>query len=242
MQSRIKQNNPLLSRSANSNGNKAQGCYVCISHVSIEHVALDRVLEDDSFWAKVEQWRRKGGANPNITDGVDGDSDTTPRSGSGSVTPRSKSSLKGGSCAESPGFPSSYTGTKKVKNFAIKNFAPKKKLLIGSLDVAQKLSGVPLKLVTFETLLADYPVWKHHVTLMQVVTIPGSRPADEALTLREIRTIVGRIRAKYGSGVIVYEEVQGVDFELKNRVAMYEGERAKRAGCENENEERSEYY
>jgi len=208
MQSRYKRK---TSNNRGSGISKSQGCYVCLSHVSIESVSLDQVMQKDTFWCDVEHWRVKGGTNLNFVDQAD-DSD----SNTGTTTPKSKNSSRTNSRAASP----HTTMLQQTFNRRRSN-GPRRKLLIGSVDVAQKLSGVPLKLVTFETLLHDYPVWKHNVTLIQVVTIPGSRPADESLTLREIRTIVRRLRATYGNGVIVYEEVRGAVVDLHSRVAMY---------------------
>jgi trehalose-6-phosphate synthase len=38
------------------------------------------------------------------------------------------------------------------------------RIIIGGLDVCQKLSGVTLKLLAFERLLTEYPVWRGKVT------------------------------------------------------------------------------
>lgn len=93
------------------NTNKG-GCYVCMSHVSVEGTTLDKAIGGGNFWKDVEGWRKAGNASLSIAD-------------------------------EQPS---------------------SKRLLIGSIDVAQKLSGIPLKLLTFETLLRDYPVWKQKVS------------------------------------------------------------------------------
>jgi len=59
------------------------------------------------------------------------------------------------------------------------------------------------------------------VTLVQLANVPGSRPADESLTLREIRTIVRRLRATHGPAVIAYQEVQGSEIDLHARASLF---------------------
>lgn len=65
--------------------------------------------------------------------------------------------------------------------------------IIAGIDVAQRLSGISLKLEAFERLLSDYPVWQAKVVLLQRCLIPGNRRVDEADTLREVRTLVQRV-------------------------------------------------
>lgn len=70
--------------------------------------------------------------------------------------------------------------------------------IIAGIDVAQRLSGVSLKLLAFERLLTDYPVWQSKVVLLQRCLIPGNRRVDEADTLREVRALVQRIKTRFG--------------------------------------------
>jgi trehalose 6-phosphate synthase/phosphatase len=72
--------------------------------------------------------------------------------------------------------------------------------IIAGIDVAQRLSGISLKLEAFERLLTDYPVWQAKVVLLQRCLIPGNRRVDEADTLREVRALVQRIKATFGEG------------------------------------------
>lgn len=65
--------------------------------------------------------------------------------------------------------------------------------IIAGIDVAQRLSGVSLKLLAFERLLTDYPVWQSKVVLLQRCLIPGNRRVDEADTLREVRFLVKKV-------------------------------------------------
>ena len=70
--------------------------------------------------------------------------------------------------------------------------------IIAGVDVAQRLSGISLKLEAFERLLTDYPVWQSKVVLLQRCLIPGNRRVDEADTLREVRALVQRIKTSFG--------------------------------------------
>lgn len=93
--------------------------------------------------------------------------------------------------------------------------------IIAGLDVAQYLSGVSLKLATYERLLQDSPSWRNKVVLIQRCLIPGARCLDEARTVREIRGIVRRIKSKYGDAVIDYEEVFGSTMPIDQRLAIW---------------------
>jgi trehalose 6-phosphate synthase/phosphatase len=70
--------------------------------------------------------------------------------------------------------------------------------IIAGVDVAQRLSGISLKLEAYERLLTDYPVWQAKVVLLQRCLIPGNRRVDEADTLREVRALVQRIKSRFG--------------------------------------------
>lgn len=97
------------------------------------------------------------------------------------------------------------------------------RIVIGGLDVAQRLSGVALKLLAFERLLSDYPIYKQKLVMIQKCLIPGSRKADEASTLAEIRALVKRIAYKFGPNVIAYEEFHGSSLPTDRRLAMWKG-------------------
>ena len=93
--------------------------------------------------------------------------------------------------------------------------------IIAGIAVAQRLSGVSLKLLAFERLLTDYPVWQSKVVLLQRCLIPGTRRVDEADTLREVRSLVQRIKMKFGSEVIDYEEQVGSVLPIDQRLAIW---------------------
>ena len=78
------------------------------------------------------------------------------------------------------------------------------RMIIGGLDIGQRLSGVSLKLLAFERLLHDYSSWQSRVVMVQRVLLPNSRQSDEANTVRELRCIVKRIQDSFGPQVIDY--------------------------------------
>mmetsp|Transcript_43467 Transcript_43467/g.91312 ORF Transcript_43467/g.91312 Transcript_43467/m.91312 type:complete len:1357 (+) Transcript_43467:272-4342(+) len=93
--------------------------------------------------------------------------------------------------------------------------------IISGIAVAQRLSGVSYKLLAFERLLTDYPVWQSKVVLLQRCLIPGARRVDEADTLREVRSLVARIRNRFGAEVIDYEEQVGSVLPIDQRLAIW---------------------
>ena len=112
-------------------------------------------------------------------------------------------------------FPSTISGANELRS---KHAG---RTIIAGVDVAQHLSGVSLKLATYERLLQDSPSWRDKVVLVQRCLIPGARRLDEARTIRIIRGIVNRIRSKYGNAVIDYEEVFGSTMPIDQRVALW---------------------
>jgi len=99
------------------------------------------------------------------------------------------------------------------------------RMIISGIAVAQRLSGVTYKLLAFERLLADYPVWQSKVVLLQRCLIPGARRVDEADTLREVRSLVVRIRNEFGPEVIDYEEQVGSVLPIDQRLAIWTSSR-----------------
>ena len=93
--------------------------------------------------------------------------------------------------------------------------------IISGIAVAQRLSGVSYKLLAFERLLSDYPVWHSKVVLLQRCLIPGVRRVDEADTLREVRQLVKRIQKKFGPEVIDYDEQVGSVYPVDSRLAIW---------------------
>lgn len=93
--------------------------------------------------------------------------------------------------------------------------------IICGVDIGQRLSGTSLKLLAYERLLKDYPIWQQKVVMVQRVLIPGSRKTDEQLTLRELRALVQRIQDKFGPAVIDYLEVPGSTLPMDQRLALW---------------------
>lgn len=96
------------------------------------------------------------------------------------------------------------------------------RIIIAGVDVAQRLSGICLKLLAFERLLMDYPIYQQKVVLVQKVLIPGNRHADEGNTLLEVRFLVKRIKDKFGTAVMDYQEVLGSStLPIDQRLALW---------------------
>ncbi len=95
------------------------------------------------------------------------------------------------------------------------------RFIIAGIDIAQRLSGVSLKLLAFERLLTDYPIWQEKVVMVQKCLLPGSRVSDEIETIREVRQLVNRIKSKFGPNVIDYEEIHGSSVPIDKRLALW---------------------
>lgn len=93
--------------------------------------------------------------------------------------------------------------------------------MIAGIDIAQRLSGISLKLLAFYRLLADYPIWQQNVTLVQKCLLPNSRHEDEVRTIKEIRTLVKQIQKRFGPNVIDYEEIPGSSVPIEKRLALW---------------------
>ncbi|KAG5184819.1 trehalose 6-phosphate phosphatase [Tribonema minus] len=95
------------------------------------------------------------------------------------------------------------------------------RIIIGGLDVCQKLSGVSLKLLAFERLLTEYPVWRNKVVLVQRCLLPETRVDDEEQTAAEVAELTQRIQAAFGANVLDYSEAKGTGLPLPARMALY---------------------
>lgn len=93
--------------------------------------------------------------------------------------------------------------------------------IIAGVDIAQRLSGIALKLLAFERLLNDYPIWQQNVVMIQKCLVPGSRHDDEARTLQEVRYLVKRIKEKFGPHVIDCEEIAGSSLPIDQRISLW---------------------
>ncbi|GMI02684.1 hypothetical protein TrVE_jg6927 [Triparma verrucosa] len=95
------------------------------------------------------------------------------------------------------------------------------KLILAGVDVAQKLSGIPLKFLAFEKLMDDYPVYQRKVVLVQRCFVPQNRKGDEKQTLIDVHRIVERIKSKFGRACIDYEEVVASELPIPQRVGLW---------------------
>lgn len=96
------------------------------------------------------------------------------------------------------------------------------KIIIAGVDIAQRLSGVSLKLLAYESFLNDYQnIWRTKVVLVQRCLVPGSRKTDEANTLLHVHYLVQRIQKVFGPNVIDYEEIYGSSLPMDERLAIW---------------------
>lgn len=93
--------------------------------------------------------------------------------------------------------------------------------IICGVENGQRLSGSSLKLLAYERLLQDYPVWQSKVVMVLRILLSGSRKRDEQITVRELRQIVQRIQDKFGTAVIDYKEISGSTLPLDQRLGLW---------------------
>ena len=97
----------------------------------------------------------------------------------------------------------------------------KGRTIIAGCDIGQRLQGIALKLLAYERLLKDYPVWQRRVVMVQRVLLSGSRKEDEIQMARELRFLVKRITETFGDAVIDYQEIQGSSLPMDQRLALF---------------------
>lgn len=125
-------------------------------------------------------------------------------------------SIEGDEVDASLQLPSVQEDTHELKNIRHPN-----RTIICGVDVAQRLSGIGLKFLAYERLLADYPSWHSKIVLVQKCLVPNNRQVDELVTLRELRFLVRRIRDAFGPHVIDYEEIRGSQLPMAKRLALW---------------------
>lgn len=92
--------------------------------------------------------------------------------------------------------------------------------VFAGVDSCQRLSGVALKLLSFERFLWEFEQWRGRVTLVQVAIREGKRVDDERRTSMEIRKIVERINAAFPGAVCLSEHSPSA-VTLRNRVSLW---------------------
>lgn len=111
--------------------------------------------------------------------------------------------------------PSVNTGIQSLKR------KHKDRSIICGCDIGQRLQGVSLKLLAFERLLREYPVWQNKVVMVQRILLPGTRKDDEAQTVSEVRSLIKRIKETFGNEVVDYEEIIGSSLPTDQRLALW---------------------
>jgi len=97
----------------------------------------------------------------------------------------------------------------------------KSRIVIVGVDIAQRLSGISLKLLAFERFLTDYPIWQEKVVMVQKCLLPSTRREDEDKSIKEVRYLVNRIKEKFGPFVIDCEEIAGSSLPIVERLALW---------------------
>ncbi|RLN57900.1 hypothetical protein BBJ29_005376 [Phytophthora kernoviae] len=94
------------------------------------------------------------------------------------------------------------------------------KVLIAGVDVCQRLSGIPLKLLAFEQFFSNCPSWKDKLVFVERATLTETRLGDQNYSSNEIRKLVDRITKAHGPGCIDYEESSS-PMTIEDRVALW---------------------
>lgn len=94
------------------------------------------------------------------------------------------------------------------------------KVLIAGVDVCQRLSGIPLKLLSFEQFFSNCPSWKDKLVFVERATLTQTRLGDQNYSSNEIRKLVKRITKAHGSECIDYEESTS-PLTIEERVALW---------------------
>eukprot|EP00742_Colponemidia_sp_Colp-10_P008648 GILJ01009382.1.p1 GENE.GILJ01009382.1~~GILJ01009382.1.p1 ORF type:complete len:1037 (-),score=136.84 GILJ01009382.1:160-3270(-) len=108
--------------------------------------------------------------------------------------------------------------TQEVRDYAkeLKERFPGKIILAG-VDKLERLSGLHLKLLAFENLLQNYPLYRHRVILLQIGIPDLSRVDDYELVKEDVDDIVLRINKEFGNVIHFWEE----DLTFNKRLAVW---------------------
>ncbi|KAG1692802.1 hypothetical protein DVH05_024417 [Phytophthora capsici] len=94
------------------------------------------------------------------------------------------------------------------------------KVLIAGVDVCQRLSGIPLKMLAFEQFFSNCPSWKDKLVFVERATLTQTRLGDQNYSSNEIRKLVDRITKAHGPECIDYEESSS-PLTIEERVALW---------------------
>ena len=81
--------------------------------------------------------------------------------------------------------------------------------VIGGIEMLNPLQGAALKLLAYEQLLADYPMWRTRLCMVQVCFADAARPEQSATYAAEMRETAERIQRRFGSESLHYVEQDG---------------------------------
>jgi len=79
--------------------------------------------------------------------------------------------------------------------------------VIGGLEMLNPLQGAALKLLAYEQLLTDYPMWRERLAMVQVCFADQARPSQSKAYAAETRGIADRIRKRFGEEACTFLEV-----------------------------------
>ncbi|GMF57499.1 unnamed protein product [Phytophthora fragariaefolia] len=94
------------------------------------------------------------------------------------------------------------------------------KVLIAGVDVCQRLSGIPLKMLAFEQFFSNCPSWKDKLVFVERATLTQTRLGDQNYSSNEIRKLVDRITKAHGPECIDYEESYS-PLSIEERLALW---------------------
>ncbi|TDH72885.1 hypothetical protein CCR75_009457 [Bremia lactucae] len=94
------------------------------------------------------------------------------------------------------------------------------KVLIAGIDVCQRLSGIPLKMLAFEQFFSNCPSWKDKLVFVERATLTQTRLGDQKYSSNEISKLVERITKAHGPECIDYEESSS-PLTIEERVALW---------------------
>lgn len=82
------------------------------------------------------------------------------------------------------------------------------RIVVGGVEMLHPLQGAHIKLLAFQQLLENYPVWRKRLTLLQVCFPDKQRPEQSAQQSAENREVVRRIEEAFGPDTIRYFEAR----------------------------------
>jgi trehalose-6-phosphatase len=100
---------------------------------------------------------------------------------------------------------------------------PSNRKVIGGVEMLNPLQGASLKLLAYEELLKNYPMWRSRLVMVQVCMPDPARAETSHAMSTEMRATAARIHAAYGPESLHYLEL-GVELEawtVNDRLALF---------------------